>query len=124
MAKCKRTCQGSKNKRISIVRRSITGSNSDSAEPSISYATVFSVRAAIKTHSGTNEWSRVTVGDKDASHTFTISHTVVPFDARDRVRDGLGNLYRILKIENVDEQDREIKIICARAGEENEAIAA
>lgn len=124
MARCKKTCLGEMNRRISVIRRNLIASNSDSAEPVLAYATVFSVRAAIKTNGGTNEWSRVKVGDLDASHTMTIKHTRVSFDSRDRVRDGSGNLYAILKIENVNEQDNELKIYCARVGDENKAIAA
>lgn len=124
MARCKKTCIGERNRRISILRRNLIASNSDSAEPVLSYETVFSVRAKIKTNGGTNEWSRVKVGDLDASHTINIAHTRVAFDARDRVRDGSGNLYAILKIENVNEQDDELNIYCARVGDENKAIAA
>lgn len=111
-------------RRITVVRRTTISSQSDSAEPVTTYADVFSVRANIKTNGGVNEWSRVRVGDLDATHTFTIRHTTIAFDARDRVKDGAGNLYKILKIDDVNEQGRELKIQCARAGEQNEAIAA
>tara|TARA_R110000824_G_scaffold95990_11_gene230340 strand:+ start:1439 stop:1807 length:369 start_codon:yes stop_codon:yes gene_type:complete len=120
----KKTCNGSMSRRITVVRRTTISSQSDSAEPVTTYADVFSVRANIKTNGGVNEWSRVRVGDLDATHTFTIRHTTIAFDARDRVKDGAGNLYKILKIDDVNEQGRELKIQCARAGEQNEAIAA
>jgi len=124
MASCKNTCLGSMNRRITIVRRSTVASQSDSAEPVTTYSDVFSVRCHIKTNSGTNEWSRVRVGDLDATHTLTIKHTTIAFDARDRIKDGAGNLYKILKIDDVNEQGREFKIQAAKVGEENEAIAA
>lgn len=124
MARCKKTCLGSMNRRVTIVRRTAVAAQSDSAEPVITYADVFSVRAHIKTNGGANEWSRVRVGEIDASHTFTIRHTTVAFDARDRIKDGAGNLYKILTIDDVDEQGREFKIQAARVGEQSEAIAA
>jgi hypothetical protein len=126
MGKCstKRSCLGSRNRRIDIVRRRLIAPTSDSAEPTFGYITAFTVRAAIKTNGGVNEWSRVRVGDEDATHTFSIAYTSMEMDVRDRVRDGVGNLYKILKVENVNEQDDELKIHAARIGSENESVAA
>ena len=70
----KKTCNGLMSRRITVVRRTTISSQSDSAEPVTTYADVFSVRANIKTNGGVNEWSRVRVGDLDATHTFTIRH--------------------------------------------------
>jgi Phage head-tail joining protein len=80
------------------------------------YHPILTTRAAIQTKQGVSEFNRVTVGDDTATHTMTIRYTVIPFDIRDRVRDALGTLYKILHTENVDHSRRYMKIHCMQIG--------
>lgn len=117
MAKTK-LCIGCMNRTISVQRRSLVSSNTDSAEPTFDYATVFSTRAEIKT-SGQTEWSKINIGGEAVTHTITIRHTALAFDTRDRVRDQAGNLYTIKSVDNVDEQDDWLRLRCVKVGHED-----
>lgn len=103
---------------IQVVRRKLVAPRPGSAEPRHEYTPVFTVRSDVKTRSGATEFSRVDINGKAATHTFSIRYTTIPFDVRDRVRSADGSLYQILSVENVDNNDRELRIHCSNQGDE------
>ena len=102
-----------------LVRRSLLQPSPGSAEPRHAYAPVFATRAAVKTMSGTNEWNTVVIDTKLVTHLWTMRFTRLPFDSRDRIKDAEGNYYQILKVENPDLANRELKIYTAKIGSED-----
>lgn len=90
-----------------------------SAEPRHRYEHKFTTRADPKSHSGVSEFAKVSVKDTAVTHTFAINYTNLKFDIRDRIRDARGNLYQILKVENVDNADIELRIFCAETGDKH-----
>ncbi len=116
-------CAGDLRNSISVERRSLGLSAPGSALPTHTYATVFSTRAKIATKQGASEFNKVEIGGEKASHTITIRYTALAFDARDRVRDGAGNLYKILSVENVNERGGWFNLHCARTGDETRGAA-
>jgi hypothetical protein len=118
MAKKKPRCIGCLKHRVQIQRRDLQSSNSDSSEPVYGYSDVFATRAEVTTKSGTNEWNTLVVDGEKISHVMAIRHTRIPFDARDRVRDAHGNLYRIKAVENENERDDWLILYCVRSGHE------
>lgn len=104
---------------VQIVRRALLPPAPGSASARYSYAAVFTTRAEVKSRSGATEWGQVEINGEKASHTFTIRWTSIPFDARDRLRDARGQLWKILGIENVDLRNREMRIHCANQGDED-----
>jgi Phage head-tail joining protein len=89
------------------------------AEPKHVYSTLFTTRADVKTKGGQSEFARVDINGKTVTHTFGIRYTTIPFDTRHRLRDARGQLYQILKVEDVDMANRELRIYCASQGNEN-----
>ncbi len=79
------------------------------------YTQKFITRAAVKTM-GSSKWADVEIDGTKATHVFTIRYTSIAFDVRDRLRTVDGTLFRILKIENVEFRNRELKITCAEVG--------
>ena len=63
------------------------------------------------------------INGQTASHVFTIRYTKIEFDTRHRVRDALGNLYRILSVDNVDLQNRWLRINALMTGDEDREAA-
>lgn len=116
-------CLGELRQRIAIVRRTLDAAAPGSAEPLHSYTTVLSPRANIKTKASASEWNRVVIAGNAVSHVVTIRWTGIAFDARDRVRDGAGNLYDILSIENVNEEGSWMRLYCRKAGSEDRKAA-
>lgn len=122
---CKpKICIGDLRHAITIERRTLLAAAPGTAEAQYSYAVVLSPRAAIKTKAGVNEFSRVEINGQKVTHVITIRHTAIAFDIRDRVRDGKGNLYAILAIENIDERDDWLRLHCARQGSSEQAAVA
>ena len=121
---CKpKLCLGDLKSMITVERRSLASAAPGSAEPVHNYEPLFRVRAQIKTRAGVSEFNRVEINGTIVTHAVTIRHTTIPFDIRDRVRDGAGNLYSVLSIENVDERNEWQKLYCARQGHEAQAAA-
>lgn len=89
-----------------------------SAEPRREYTRLFRVRANVKTLSGKSEFAKVDINGKTVTHQFSIRFTNIPFDTRNVVRDARGALFKILRVEDVDLQNRELKIHCASQGDE------
>lgn len=108
---------GAQNFTIQIQRRSLTPPDPGSAEPNHDYTTFLTTRAEVQT-AGVKEWSRVQIGGQNVTHTFKIRFTSLTVDSRDRVRDVYGNLYSILKTEDVNQRRKELKLYCARQGDE------
>ena len=104
---------------VQVVRRTLLPPTPGSAAPRHSYTAILTTKAEVKSRSGATEWANVEIGGERATHTFTIRYTMVPFDARDRLRDATGQLYRILSIENVDLRNREMRIHVTTAGGED-----
>lgn len=89
-----------------------------SAEPVRKFKRLFGVRANVKTLAGKSEFAKVDINGNAVTHQFAIRFTNIPFDTRHLVRDARGSLYRILRVEDVDLQNREMKIHCASMGDE------
>ncbi len=122
---CKRrkTCSGALRYRITVERRSLGHGTPGSAEPRHSYATVLTARADVKTKAGSSQFNQVEIDGEKATHVMTIRHTTIAIDARDRVRDVRGNLYKILSIENPEMRDDQLKLYCALTGHETRIAA-
>ena len=116
-------CAGDLKNSITIERRSLDTPAPGSALPGHTYTTILTTRAKIKTKTGVSEWNQVSVGDKKSSHTITMKFTTLEFDTRDRVKDGSGNLYEILAVENIDERDNWLNLHCSRKGNETRKAA-
>lgn len=102
-----------------VLRRALVPPTPGMAEPRHDYSPVFAVKAKVKTYSGTTEWNTVAVDGKQVTHVWEIRFHRIPFDVRDRVRDGEDRYYQILKIENVDLANRTLKVFTARIGDSN-----
>jgi len=113
----KRACAGSMRHRVSVIRRQMSAPVFGSAEPVYSRTVALTTRAKIETKSGTTEFNRVVIGDQTVTHVITIRHTKTSIDSRDQVSDASGNLYSILKVENPNEANDELRLYCARSGE-------
>lgn len=116
--KSNKTCASKMRHRITIVRRSLDTFAPHSVAPGHSYTTVLTTRAEIKTKGGTNEFNKVVIGKEEVSHTFMMRATSIAFDARDRVRNAQGELFKILKVEDVAERGDWLKIFAAKEGDE------
>ena len=103
---------------IQVQERAIT-STIGSAEPKHAYTTKFTTRADVKSKGGQSEFARVDINGKTVTHTFSIRYTTIPFDVRDRIRNAQGQLFQILRVEDVDLANRELRIHCASQGNEN-----
>ena len=101
---------------MSVERRAQVPPKPGMAEARHAYATVFTVKAKVKTMSGTAEWNTIAVDGKAVSHVWEIRYTSLAFDIRDRVRDAQNRLYQILKVENVDNANRIQKVYTALIG--------
>lgn len=113
----------SKHVGIEIVDRRLLTPKPGYAAPEHDYAVVFGmVRADVKTR-GSSPWAQIDIDGKAVTHTFTLRYTTIPFDTRNRVRDARGILYQILKIENVDERNVELRLQTAVVGDENRKAA-
>lgn len=117
-------CSGSLRHRITVERRALLSPLPGSAEAQYDYTTVFSAKAEIKTKQGTSLYNQVEIDGKKVSHVLTIRYTSTAFDIRDRVRDGSGNLYAILSIEDVDNYHDWMRLYCALQGAETREAAA
>lgn len=107
----------SKTVTVQVVRRYLLPPAPGTAEARHDYVTVLTTRANVKSQ-GSAQWAMVEVNGKQVTHTFTIRYTRIPFDTRDRVRDARGDLYQILKIDNIDLANKEMKVQCALMGSE------
>lgn len=103
---------------MSVVRRALLPPMPGSAEARHAYSTVLSTRANVRTMSGTTEWNTIVVDGKQVSHVWTMRFTRIPFDVRDRIKDAEGNLYQIMKVENPNLSNRELKIYTAKVGQD------
>jgi hypothetical protein len=120
----KGVCSGSLRHRITVERRALLSALPGSAEVRHDYTTVLSAKAEIKTKQGTSLYNSVEINGKKVSHVITIRYTSTAFDIRDRVRDGSGNLYAILSIEDVDNYHDWMRLYCALQGAETREAAA
>jgi head-tail adaptor len=117
------TPSGQKNWTIRLARRANDQPLPFSAEVRVGYTTFLTTRAKVETKSGTAEFNRVVIGDRQVTHTFTIRYTKIVIDTRDRVIDALGNVYAILAIEVPEMRLRDMKLHCASLGsEDNESV--
>lgn len=119
----KGVCSGSLRHRITVERRSLDSPMPGSAEIEHSYQPLFTTKAEIKTKQGSSQWNQVEINGQKVSHVLTLRYTSTRFDIRDRVRDGAGNLYSILSVENSDEANDWLKIYCSLAGHESREAA-
>jgi hypothetical protein len=101
-----------------LVRRALVPPIPGMAEARHEYTTIFTTKAAVRTMSGTTEWNTIVVDGKQVSHVWTMRFTRIPFDSRDRIRDAEGNLYQVMKVENPNNANRELKIYTAKVGQE------
>lgn len=101
---------------IQVVRRVTTTPDVYSAEVDHEYTPVLTTRAKCTTRGGVSQFNQVVINGAPATHTFTIRHTTIPIDVRDRVQDTQRNLYNILAVEMVDEGRKWIDLHCARVG--------
>lgn len=108
---------------IQIVRRSMLQPLPGRAEPRHDYAVVLTTRASVQSMLGANAFAQVIVGNRVASHTFTIRYTTIEFDSRDRVRDATGELFQILSVENAGLGRKWMVIRCAEVGDEDREAA-
>lgn len=108
---------------VQILRRDLLAPAPGTAEPRHGYTPILTTRADVKSHGGVNQFAQVEVDGKPVTHTFFIRYTTIPFDARDRLRDVRGKLYRILKVDNVDLDNVVIKISASDQGLEDVAAA-
>lgn len=108
---------------IEVVRRELVPPAPGSAVPRHAYTRVFLTRAEVKS-TGTSEWNQVDINGTKVTDTFTIRYTTLAFDIRDRVRDARGNLWQILRIDNVGLGNREMRLMCAFTGHEDAEAAA
>ncbi len=106
-----------KQTRIEVLTRTILSPAPGTAAPRHDYVVLFTVRAAVKT-AGSSEFAAVEIDGKRVTHTFTIRWTSIPFDIRHRIRVE-GRLYQILKVEDVDFNQTELRIRCAAMGSED-----
>ena len=104
---------------IEIVERTLLTPGPASAEPRHSYKPIITTRANVKAQSGTSEYAALVIDGTAVSHTFTIRYTTIPIDIRNRIRDARGKLYQVLKVVNVDERNREIRIFASAIGHED-----
>lgn len=118
------TPSGDKNWTVFLVRRSNEQPIPFSAEERVVYKQFLTTRAKVETKSGTAEFNRVVIGDRQVTHTFTIRYTKMTIDTRDRVRDALGNLYAILAVEIPKMKLRDMKLHCAAVGADDKASVA
>jgi hypothetical protein len=103
---------------VQIMRRDLLPPAPGSAEPRHDYVPILTTRASVKSR-GQSEFSRIEVNGMAVTHTFSIRYTSIPFDTRHRLRDVRGNLYKILKIDNVDLGNTEYRIDCALQGSDD-----
>lgn len=108
---------------IEVVRRSLLPSDPGSAEPKHGYSRVFLTRADVTSMGGVPEVAAVVVNGTAATHKFAIRYTAVPFDVRDRIRTPVGKLFQILKVEDKDLANRELVILAAQQGDEDQEAA-
>lgn len=99
-----------------VERRALAQPRPGMAEARHEYTEVFTVRAKVKTYSGTAEWNTIAVDGKTVTHLWEIRFHRIPFDPRDRIRDAENRLYQILKVENVDLANRTLKVYSALIG--------
>lgn len=103
---------------IEVCERALLDPLPGTAAPRHAYTPLFKVRASVKSH-GSREFGGLDVDGKAVTHTFTIRWTSIPFDARHRVRGVAGDLYQILKVDDIDHQQTELLIRCASMGNED-----
>lgn len=113
----------SKQSTIAVVERIVLTPAPGTAAPRHEYRTLFTVRASVRVASGTSEFAQVDINGKRVTHTFSIRWVSIPFDTRHRVRGVLGDLYQILNVINVDDDNRELRIQCASMGSEDREAA-
>lgn len=106
---------------VQIVRRTSLAPAPLSAEVTHTYTVVATTRAKAETK-GTSEFNRVVIADQEVSHVFWIRFTSIPFDTRDRLRDALGNLYSIAKVDVVEERRRWMRIFAVKLGSETRPV--
>lgn len=87
------------------------------------FVTLATVNAKVETTEGVKEANAVYVGDERITHRFLIRYTAAAFDGQAQVRDSDGELYRIIRVENINEEDRWLRLNCVRAGNESAAAA-
>lgn len=104
---------------ISIYRRTILPPSGPlmSAEPKESFVRLFTTRADVSSHGGLAEVAQVSINGKAVTHTFSIRYTTIAFDTQCVVRDAKGHQWRILKVEDKDLANRELRIYCADMGD-------
>lgn len=108
---------------IEVVRRELLPSDPGSAEPRHGYSRVFLTRADVTTLGGVPEIASVVVGGTAATHKFAIRFTTIPFDIRDRIRTPQGKLFQILKVEDRELANRELIILAAAQGSDDQEAA-
>lgn len=108
---------------IEVVRRTLLPSDPGSAEPRHGYSRVFLTRADVTTLGGVPEIASVVVGGTAATHKFAIRFTTIPFDIRDRIRTPQGKLFQILKVEDRELANRELIILAAAQGSDDQEAA-
>ena len=108
----------SKTVTVQIMRRDLLPPAPGSAAPRHDFTAILTTRASVKSR-GQSEFARIEVNGMAVSHTFQIRYTTIPFDTRHRIRDVRGNLYKILKIDNVDLANTEFRIDCALQGSDD-----
>jgi len=95
---------------IEIVRRALLPSEPGSAEPRHGYTRVFLTRADVTTLGGVPEIAAVVVGGTAATHKFSI-------------RTPQGKLFQILKVEDRELASRELVILAAAQGSDDQDAA-
>lgn len=115
---------GDLNVSIEVVARTLlTPTAGTRGEPKHSFSRLFLTRAAVKTRSGSSEFSSIEIKGERVTHTFTIRYVSLPFDVRHWVRDARGQLYKILSVENVDLGNDWLRIHAANSGVETAEAA-
>ena len=112
----KKICISDFKNAIRIVQRSLISPLPGSASPRYEYVILLRTRAKVKTRGeGSNSFTQIQVKGKKVSHEFIIRYTATSFEADARVEFS-GRYFEILGIENVNEENRFIKISCKEVG--------
>jgi SPP1 family predicted phage head-tail adaptor len=101
---------------IRVERRRMVPPDPHQGHATHAYAPVLTTRAHCKTMSGVSQFSQVVIGGESVTHEFTIRYTTIPIDVRDRVRDTVGSIYKILSVTPMDEGRQWMSLQCAKLG--------
>lgn len=124
MTVCK-VCRSDLRHRVDVLKRGSSTPQPGTATVANVYTLRYRVWAAVRTRKpGPREIEQVAVAPGERfTHEIIIRYRSDGPDIRDRVRDDKDNLYEIHSVENLDEEDEWLRLLCIRSGVETQDAA-